>query len=273
MSNEDEEKQAETQALQEATRALEEKTFEATDTKLRLWERDRHLHKKIQSLESRVRLLVWLALGLSLGSAAMFAFLVKGQVLPLSDRIIALQERVGPLQARIDEFVQARKTDVSKTSPTLDETTVKRLEKDVLESVKKLAPEILAVAIKGSEPVSAVNRDSEIKLRAAVGAAQGATGKALRLVVGQTDPKKTEWVQYNHGGIYVDIDTSSAGFSSTPYYFTSMSGHTNNWMAQGVTSIYFPTAKGFRVHVGYRELTAEQAKKWGWSISWIAIGN
>jgi hypothetical protein len=95
----------------------------------------------------------------------------------------------------------------------------------------------------------------------------------LRIVVGKTDPQKTRWVQYNDGGIYVDIDTSSAGFSVTPYYFTSLSGHTNNWMAQGVTSIYSPTAKGFRVHVGYRGLTAAQAKDWGWAISWIAIGN
>lgn len=272
MPNEDEDKKTEPQALQEATRALEEKIFEATDTKLRLWERDRHLHKKIQGLESRMKLLAWLTVGLLLGSAAMFVFIVKEQVSPLHDQIAVQQERIGPLQARIDEFARTMKIDANKTS-TLDEATVKRLEKEVLESVKKLAPEILAATVKESDQVSAVNNDSERSLRSAGGATQGSTGDALRIVVGQTDPKKTNWVQYNHGGIYVDIDTSSAGFSSTPYYFTSLSGHTNNWMAQGVTSIYLPTAKGFRVHVGHRELTAEQAKKWGWSISWIAIGH
>lgn len=272
MSNEDEEKKAEIQALQEATRALEEKNFEATDVKLRSWERDRHLHRKIANLESRVKLLVWLALALLLGSAAMFAFLVKGQVSPLHDQLAVLQEKIAPLQARVDEFARPTKIDASKTASAPDEATVKRLEQEVLESVKKLAPEILAAAVKENEQGSADNNGSKINLRAAVGAAQGSTGDALRLVVGQTDPQKTNWVQYNHGGIYVDIDTSSAEFSSTPYYFTSLSGHTNNWMAQGVTSIYLPTAKGFRVHVGYRELTAEQAKKWGWSISWIAIG-
>ena len=273
MLNEDEEKKAEAQALQEATRALEEKNFEATDTKLRLWERDRQLHKKIHGLENRVRLLIWLAVGLLLGGAAMFAFMLKGQVAPLYDRIAVLQESIDPLQTRIDEFARAVKTDASETSPTFDEATIERLEKDVLESIKELAPEILAAAVKDSEQVGAVNNDSAISLRAAVRATQGTSGDALHLVVGQTDPKKTNWIQYNHGGIYVDIDTSSAEFSSTPYYFTSLSGHTNNWMAQGVTSIYLPTAKGFRVHVGYRELTAEQAKQWGWSISWIAIGN
>lgn len=273
MSNEDEEKKAETQALQEATRALEEKTFEATDIKLRSWERDRHLHRKIAGLESRVKLLMWLALGLLLGSVAMFAFIAKGQVSPLHDQIVVLQESIDPLQAKIDEFARAVKIDASTTSPTFDEATVKRLEHEVLESVKKLAPEILAAAAKEGEQVSTVNDGGEMRMSSTAGTVKGPTGEPLRLAVGRTDPKKTDWVQYNRGGIYVDIDTSSAGFSSTPYYFTSLSGHTNNWMAQGVTSIYLPTTKGFRVHVGYRELTAAQAKQWGWSISWIAVGN
>ena len=272
MSNEGAEKKTETQALQEMARAFEEKGFEATDTKLRSWDKSRHLHKRIQGLESRVKFLIWLAVGLLLGSAAMFTFILQGQISSLHDQTIVLQERIDPLQARIDEFAQARTIEASKTSSTIDEATVMRLQKEVLDSVKRLAPDILAAALKEGEQANAVNNGSEKNPSMALGATQGATGDALRLVVGQTDPKKTNWVQYNQGGIYVDIDTSSAGFSSTPYYFTSLSGHTNNWMAQGVTSIYLPTSKGFRVHVGYRELTAAQAKKWGWSISWIAIG-
>ena len=106
-----------------------------------------------------------------------------------------------------------------------------------------------------------------------VGTVKGPASETLRIVVGKTDLQNTRWVQYSDGGIYVDIDASSAGFSSTPYYFTSLGGHTNNWQAQGVTSVYLPTTKGFRVHVGHRELTAAQAKEWGWYVNWIAVGN
>lgn len=272
MSNEDEGTNTGVQTLQEKARNLEEKIFDAKDATLRLWERNRHLQTRIGGLETRVRLLLWLALGLLLGSAIMFAVIVKGQVSPLQRQVIVLQETVDPLRARIEEVDQALKTEANTTPATIDDATVKRLEHEVLESVKKLAPEILAAANEG-EPVSAVNDSGETHRGSTVGTVTGPTGEPLRLAVGRTDPQKTNWRQYNRGGIYVDIDTSSAGFSSTPYYFTSLSGHTNNWMAQGVTSIYLPTAKGFRVHVGYRELTAAQAKQWGWSISWIAVGN
>jgi hypothetical protein len=101
---------------------------------------------------------------------------------------------------------------------------------------------------------------------------KGPGNETLRIVVGRTDPKKTRWIQYSDGGVAVEVDTSHAGFSAPPYYFTSLGGHTNNWMAQGVTSIYEPTAKGFRVHIGHRALTTAQAKEWGWYVNWIAIG-
>ena len=158
-------------------------------------------------------------------------------------------------------------------SATSDDAHSKQVEQEVREALQKLAPDRLATAGKESGQERSVNGVSGTLVSPAVGAATGPTGAPVRLVVGRTDPHTTPWVQYNHGGIYVDIDTSSAGFASTPSYFTSLSGHTNNWMAQGVTSIYLPTARGFRVHVGYRELTAAQANSWGWSLSWMAIGN
>ncbi len=273
MANEEAGKEAETQTLQEATRNLEEKIFDAKDATLRLWERNRYLQEKVGKLESRVRLLTWSALGLLVGSVGMFAVIAKAQLSPLQSQVVVLQEAVGPLQTRIEEFDRAMRTSENKESLMIEEARIKQVEKNVLESVKKLAPEILAAAVKEGGQGSPANEVSGTIVSSTVGAVKDPTGKTLRIVVGKTDPQKTRWVQYSDGGIYVDIDTSSAGFSSTPYYFTSLSGHTNNWMAQGVTSIYLPTAKGFRVHVGHRDLIAAQAKEWGWSISWIAIGN
>jgi len=273
MPNEDEGKRAEAPTLQETARNLEEKIFDAKDATLRLWERNRHLQQRVGGLESRVRVLTWLALGLLVGSAGMFAVIAKGQVSPLQHQVVALQETVSALQARSEEFAGTLQASTNTASSTIDEARRKQMEQEVLEAVQKLVPEMLATAGQESGQGRPFNEVSGTRVSSAVGAAKGPIGETLRLVVGKTDPHKTPWVQYNRGGIYVDIDTASAGFAATPYYFTSLSGHTNNWMAQGVSSIYLPTATGFRVHVGSRELTAAQADSWGWSISWIALGN
>jgi len=273
MPNEDEAKRAEAHPLQETVRTLEEKIFDAKDATLRLWERNRHLQQRVGGLERRVRVLTWLALGLMLGSTGLFAFIAQGQVAPLQRQVAALQETLSPLPARLEEVVGTMMARANTASATSDDAHSKQVEQEVREALQKLAPDMPATAGTESGQGRAVTEGSGPLVSAAVGAAKEPTGAPVRLVVGRTDPHTTPWVQYNHGGIYVDIDTSSAGFASTPSYFTSLSGHTNNWMAQGVTSIYLPTARGFRVHVGYRELTAAQANSWGWSLSWMAIGN
>ena len=118
-------------------------------------------------------------------------------------------------------------------SATSDDAHGKQVEQEVREALQKLAPDMLATGGKESGQGRAVTEGSGSLLSATVGAATGPTGAPVRLVVGRTDPHTTPWVQYNHGGIYVDIDTSSAGFAATPYYFNSLSGHTNNWMHGG----------------------------------------
>ncbi len=273
MPNEDEGKSVHAQPLPDTTRRLEEKLFDAKDATLRLWERNRHLQQRIGGLERRVRGLTWLALGLLLGSAGMVAVLVQGQLAPLHRQVAALQETVSPLPARLEELTRTITARTNSTSATSDEAHEQQREQEIRDALQRLLPELLATASKETGQGSSVNAGSGTVVSFAMRAATGPTGAPVRLVVGKMDAHTTPWVQYNQGGVSVDIDTSSAGFTSTPYYFTSLSGHTNNWMAQGVTSIYQPTARGFRVHVGYRELTAAQATSWGWAIRWLAIGN
>ncbi len=272
MTSEDESKQAQAPTLQETAKTLEEKIFDAKDATLRLWERNRHLQQRIGGLERRVRMLTWLALGLLLGSVGLGAAIAKQQLSSLQDQVIALQETLPSLQARLEEFAGTLQTRVNTAASTRDDARSKQIEQEVQEAIKKIAPALLAKAGQESGQGGSVSKNNEPLVSVATSAVTKPTGAPVRLVVGSTNPHKTPWMQYNHGGIYIDIDTSSAGFASTPSYFTSLSGHTNNWMAQGVTSIYLPTATGFRVHVGYRELTAEQANSWGWSVSWLAIG-
>jgi len=276
MEKADSGKDAETPALQDATRNLEEKIFDAKDAALRLWERNRHLQERVGRLESRNKFLTRSALGalgLVLVSLGILGFIAREQIVPLQSQVATLQATLSPVQAKLEELERVSQAGANGATAATEEARMQQLKQDLLESVKKLAPEILATAMKDGGQASPTTAASGAVTTTTVGTVKGPAGETLHIAVGRTDPQKTPWVQYNEGGIYVDIDTSGAGFASTPYYFTSLSGHTNNWMAQGVTSVYLPTAKGFRVHVGHQDLTTTQAKNWGWSISWIAIGN
>lgn len=68
-----------------------------------------------------------------------------------------------------------------------------------------------------------------------------------------------------------DIDTSSCGYSSTPKYFTSLSGNSNHWSTTGATSIYSETATGFRVYIWMKGgVSTSYAAARNWRINWIA---
>ncbi|WP_305849505.1 zinc-dependent metalloprotease [Pyxidicoccus parkwayensis] len=90
------------------------------------------------------------------------------------------------------------------------------------------------------------------------------------LCTGKTEAGATAWQQYGVDGIYLDVSTAACGRTSTPLYFTSLGGVTNHWTAQGATSIYLPTATGFRVHVYQPGITVEQANSMGMHLNWVA---
>jgi hypothetical protein len=100
-------------------------------------------------------------------------------------------------------------------------------------------------------------------------------GDVGRVANGSTVPGATGWQAYGSvpGSLYVDVDTRSAGFTSTPRYFTSLGGVSYHWEAQGVQAIYSPKPTGFRVYVraANRELTPEWANEKRWHIQWLGI--
>ncbi len=111
------------------------------------------------------------------------------------------------------------------------------------------------------------------------GAAQDQSGAPLRYVCGETPHtcpgNPTNWIQYSANTVYVDIDTSAAGFGSTPWYFTSLGGSLSHYLSRGATSIYSSTPTGFRVYVTYinGNITADTAKcVYTWYINWCGIG-
>ena len=242
--------------LQEEKRNIEERIQDAKDSALRLWERTRSLQEKQGLLESRAKLLPWGGLAVLVGSVGLSALITQHQ-------LSQVRQQLADVQAA-----------AARQPATAQNGNLEEIKRELLDSVRQMAPELLAAAVKEGKLAAPSEAAAAVPPAAPPAAAivKGPGNETLRIVVGRTDPQKTRWVQYSDGGVAVEVDTSHAGFSAPPYYFTSLGGHTNNWMAQGVTSIYEPTAKGFRVHIGHRELTAAQAKEWGWYVNWVAIG-
>lgn len=106
------------------------------------------------------------------------------------------------------------------------------------------------------------------------GAAKGPAAEAFRIAVGHT-PTPALWKQEpdKENVVYVDVDCSSGGFTATPFYFTSLHGDSDHWATVGVTSIHKSTAKGFRVFVHQKGITAERARELNWQVKWLGVGN
>ncbi|MBB5083979.1 hypothetical protein [Nonomuraea endophytica] len=79
----------------------------------------------------------------------------------------------------------------------------------------------------------------------------------------------------------MQVDTSSAGFRSTPMYFTSLAGTSTHWNTTGATSVYPPDStlggdlrRGFRIYLRFADGAALDplfAKNNGWHIQYMAV--
>ncbi len=118
----------------------------------------------------------------------------------------------------------------------------------------------------------AIWKQQEISLEPA----KPTTGKDTKTASGRTTPGATNWQVERSTTIYVDVDTSAAGFTTTPVYVTSIGGDTNHWRTAGGSSVYAATATGFRVFlrwdtisVNQEALTPADANNYKWHINWI----
>jgi hypothetical protein len=98
---------------------------------------------------------------------------------------------------------------------------------------------------------------------------------AQRIFAGQTPPGATKWQQYSSGnGVFVDVDTSAAKFTTTPIYVASLGGRTSHWDTTGGSSIYKPTPTGFQIYIRWREnkpMTPVQIGGFAWHVNWIGV--
>jgi|GEM_PF-2274059 len=104
-----------------------------------------------------------------------------------------------------------------------------------------------------------------------VGTLQGACGS--------TTPGSTNWVYYyetptRKHGLVLRVDTSAAGFTTTPLYFCSLGGTASHWAARAQNAIYHPSPTWFQVVLNFEDnarITPAFANANGWHLNWLGI--
>lgn len=103
----------------------------------------------------------------------------------------------------------------------------------------------------------------------------GVDGTQLRSCAGSTPYGNTNFQSYGGNDLYVDVDTSGCGFTSTPLYITNLHGDGANYTVVGGSSAYARTATGFRLYLHSTQgisLTPAIANSFGWHVVWLAMG-
>ncbi|MEQ4717325.1 hypothetical protein [Nonomuraea sp. B19D2] len=100
-----------------------------------------------------------------------------------------------------------------------------------------------------------------------------------RIASGATAPGQG-WVLYdsNTPGLYIDVDTSAAGFTGSPTYTVSVGGLGHHFELTGTSTVYQATKTGFRVYIRWADdsrapLTVQDAVEWGWYVNWVGVDN
>lgn len=91
-----------------------------------------------------------------------------------------------------------------------------------------------------------------------------------------TKKGQTKWEKYEtfRTVITLWVDTSQAGFSSTPIYLTALHGDGRHFEVVGIESIYEAKPDGFRLYLTLAdnsELTPEIANKYNWTVNWVGL--
>jgi len=142
-----------------------------------------------------------------------------------------------------------------------------------MSKLKKIIGTGAIVTVLFAAPIMVVNQQTPVLSQ---------TVQSSLIARGSTPVGNTAWQQYSvpggvvtgGQGIFVDVNTSSSGFTTTPIYITSLGGTGYHWGTTGATSIYAPTPTGFRVYIRFPDgssLTPAFANQNQWHINWIAV--
>jgi hypothetical protein len=99
-------------------------------------------------------------------------------------------------------------------------------------------------------------------------------GSLPKIASGQSPPG-VGWQDYASGaGLFIDVDTSAAGFAATPIYLTCLGGAYSHWELTGGSAVYTPSPTGFRIYIrrpSGAQPTPADANAAGWHVNWIGI--
>ena len=101
------------------------------------------------------------------------------------------------------------------------------------------------------------------------------SGGLSSICSGSTSPG-VGWQVYDPYTIYLQVNTSGCGYSTTARYFTSVGGSGSHFELTGVNAIYAPTPTGFQVYVQKNNLNlldSSDAIAGQWFINWQSIGH
>ncbi len=101
------------------------------------------------------------------------------------------------------------------------------------------------------------------------------SGTPLRIVAGNTTPGATAWQSYQGYALYLDVDTTNAGFKTTPVYTVSLTGDSMIFWATGGSAPYSTSPTGFRLYIRLIDgtpISPTQANTYNWHINWMAAG-
>jgi hypothetical protein len=93
--------------------------------------------------------------------------------------------------------------------------------------------------------------------------------KSRQLCTGRAEPDQSKKTQ--PGSVFFRVDLRDCGFSEPPVLLTSLGGEQGHALTRGASAAYWTDANRFAVFVQKRDLTLEQAIKWGWHINWSAM--
>jgi hypothetical protein len=123
--------------------------------------------------------------------------------------------------------------------------------------------------IDGSNPSTALSSSYDYRTNYIAVSASAASPNGC---AGRTSP--SDWVKYSGEGIYVDVDMSKCGFSSTPVIVSSLHGKSSHWVSTGSSELYSPSETKFRIYIHTTASIVSGLKYSGdyeWSIEWFAV--
>ena len=101
-----------------------------------------------------------------------------------------------------------------------------------------------------------------------------APGFAMHTAAGTTAAGKGWNYDSSNKGLWIDVDTSSGGFTTTPVYVASISGTERHWRTTGGCAVYLATKSSFRIYLRYPDgpIEVKDAQIGHWQVNWIAVG-